>query len=97
MLTNTRCFPNLPKDKKSKLWSLPETLFLFTAFIIGAVLHLNVWEAFKSSRAYQYALTYGALAFVKRVASAVSRWNGCSAHGELGKRGYSKLQPGGRS
>lgn len=46
-------------DKKSKLWSLPETLFLFTAFIIGAVLHLNVWEAFKSSRAYQYALTYG--------------------------------------
>jgi len=39
-------------DKKSKLWSLPETLFLFTAFIISVVLHLNVWEAFKCSRVY---------------------------------------------
>ncbi|CAL1135238.1 unnamed protein product [Cladocopium goreaui] len=46
-------------DKKSKLWSLPETLFLFAAFVISVVLHLNVWEAFKSSRVYTVALTYG--------------------------------------
>lgn len=55
------CFSKFAKDKKSKLWSLPETLFLFTAFVISVVLHLNVWEAFKSSRVYNVALTYGAL------------------------------------
>lgn len=53
------------EDKKSKLWSLPETLFLFAAFVISVVLHLNVWEAFKSSRVYTVAMTYGALAGVE--------------------------------
>ena len=35
------------EDKKSNLWSLPETLLLFFAFVLASAVHLGVFEAFR--------------------------------------------------
>eukprot|EP00439_Symbiodinium_sp_Y106_P001154 s7652_g1.t1 len=46
-------------DKKSNLWSLPETLLLFFAFVLASAVHLGVFEAFRISQVYDLGLGFG--------------------------------------
>ncbi|CAE7474410.1 pkd2 [Symbiodinium natans] len=46
-------------DKKSNLWSLPETLLLFFTFVASAAVHLGVFEAFRISQVFDAGLGFG--------------------------------------
>ncbi|CAJ1399010.1 unnamed protein product [Effrenium voratum] len=46
-------------EKNSNLWSLPQTLVLFSVFVMASALHLNVWEAYKLTRVWTTVMSQG--------------------------------------
>ena len=47
------------EEKNSNLWSLPQTLVLFSVFVMASALHLNVWEAYKLTRVWTTVMSQG--------------------------------------